>query len=158
MAEIHLICGFMGFGKTTYAKKLAVELPALRFTPDEIMLARYGRTPDDFQAQYKDVDDYIRAETAKAIEQGQNVILDYGFWSKSGRQEYNTWAKTLTPDVYFHALECDIAVAKQRILNRTADNPNELFIDENCFNDRLKRYEPLSEDEGLTIITPHITI
>lgn len=30
MAEIHLICGFMVFGKTTYAKILEQKLPAVR--------------------------------------------------------------------------------------------------------------------------------
>lgn len=34
-ATIHLICGFMGFGKTTYAKKLAQRENAFRLTPDE---------------------------------------------------------------------------------------------------------------------------
>jgi len=36
-ATIHLICGFMGFGKTTYAKKLAQREKAVRMTPDEWM-------------------------------------------------------------------------------------------------------------------------
>jgi len=38
MAEIHLICGFIGFGKTTLAKQLEKDLPAIRFTHDEFML------------------------------------------------------------------------------------------------------------------------
>lgn len=50
---IHLICGFIGFGKTTYAKRLEQELPAVRFTHDEIMCARYGRSPEDFPEKYK---------------------------------------------------------------------------------------------------------
>ena len=98
--QIILLCGFLGFGKTTYAQKLASELPAILFTHDEIMKERFGRNPDDFAAKYKIVDDYIRAQTKQAVQQGQNVILDYGFWSKAKRREYYQWAKSLTSDVF----------------------------------------------------------
>lgn len=155
MAEIHLICGFMGFGKTTYAKMLEQTLPAIRFTHDEIMLQRYGRTPDNFPEQYKLVDDFIRQETIKLIKAGKNVILDYGFWSKAKRKEYYQWAKNLTPEVYFHAVICDVEEARKRVLNRTADNPNALFIDEACFNARLLQYEPLTREEGYPITFYH---
>lgn len=79
---IHLICGFIGFGKTTYAKRLEQELPAVRFTHDEIMCARYGRSPEDFPEKYKLTDKEIRRDAAAEISRGHNVILDYGFWSK----------------------------------------------------------------------------
>ncbi len=152
MAAIHLICGFIGFGKTTYAKKLAQELPAIRFTHDEIMVERYGRAPDDFQAKYKLVDDYIRQEAEKNIRQGKNVILDYGFWSKEKRRHYYQWAQNFTPEVYFHALICDMETAKRRVLERTFQNSKELFIDENCFNTCLLQFEPLTKEEGYPVI------
>jgi len=37
MATIHLMHGFGGFGKTTIAKKLAKDLPAVRLTNDEFI-------------------------------------------------------------------------------------------------------------------------
>ncbi len=151
-AGIYLICGFLGFGKTTFAKKLEQELPAIRFTHDEIMLARYGRTPDNFQEKYKEVDDFIRQKTSQAIKNGKNVILDYGFWSKAKRAEYYNWAKTLTSNVCFYALLCDLDVARRRVIERTKNNPNELFIDENCFNELLQQYEPLIKEEGYPVV------
>ena len=58
MTTIHLICGFMGFGKTTLAKKLAEETGAVRLTPDEIMAERYGRNlPEpEFRQKWKEID------------------------------------------------------------------------------------------------------
>lgn len=144
---IHLICGFLGFGKTTFAKELEQSLPAVRFTHDEIMLQRYGRTPDNFKEKYIKVDDFIRKKTAIQISKGANVILDYGFWTKENRREYYRWAQTLTPNVQFHALICDINTAKKRIIKRTQNNPDELFIDENCFNRFLTQYEPITTGE-----------
>lgn len=158
MTEIHLICGFMGFGKTTYAKKLEQTLPAIRFTHDEIMQQRYGRTPDNFHEQYKLVDDFIRQETSKLIETGKNVILDYGFWNKDIRKQYYEWAKSLTPNVFFHAVTCDIETAKTRVLARTSENKDALYIDENCFDSRLSQYEPLTEEEGYPVTFYHSEI
>ena len=154
-SEIHLIHGFMGFGKTTLAKQLEISLPAVRFTHDEIMFARHGRTPDNFTKCYEEVTQYIKNETIKEIAKGNNVILDFGFWDKQTRQEFYIWAKKLTYKVYFHALVCDIDIAKSRVLTRTKNNPDELYIDESCFNDRLKKFTPLSDDEGLKTIYHH---
>ena len=152
MSEIHLIHGFIGFGKTTLAKKLEKSLPAIRFTHDEIMLSKYGRNPNDFEIKYNLVDDFIRQQTIKAIAQKQNVILDYGFWNKKSRKEIFAWSKKLTNDVFFHTIICDIEIAKLRTIKRTQNNKNELFIDENCFNERLKLFEPLTNDEPYPII------
>ena len=151
-AEIHLIHGFMGFGKTTLAKQLEKSLPAIRFTHDEIMLNRHGRTPDNFAKCCEEVTQYIKLETQKEITNGNNVILDFGFWEVETRREFYDWAKTLTDKIYFHAIICDIKIAKARVLNRTKTNPDELYIDEGCFNDRLKKFTPLSENEGYETI------
>ena len=152
MPTIHLMHGYMGFGKTTLAKQLEKTLPAIRFTHDELMVQRYGRTPNDFETKFKKVDTYIRAQTAKEIHRGNNVILDYGFWDKQSRKEYYTWAKTLTDNVVFHAFECDMTTAKNRVLNRTATDTNELNVDENIFNQFLYRYTPLTAEEGYPVI------
>lgn len=67
MPTIHLMTGFIGFGKTTIAKELEQNIPAVRFTHDEIMFERYGRAPDNFSEKYKLVDEFIRAQAAENI-------------------------------------------------------------------------------------------
>ena len=78
--------------------------------------------------------------------------MDYGFWEKETRKKVQKKALKLTENVLWHQLICDINVAKQRVLKRTQENPKELFIDESCFNERLKRYEPITEDEHLNVV------
>lgn len=151
MSTIHLIHGFMGFGKTTLSKKLAKKYNAKHFAVDQVMFKKYGRNPKDFNRAYQECDDYIWKETARLVRAGQDVILDYGFWDKDTRKKVQEKALKLTPNVLWHQLICDINVAKQRVLKRTRENPNELFIDENCFNDRFSRYQPITDDEGLNV-------
>ena len=44
---MHLLCGLLGAGKTTYAKQLATDVGGVRFTLDEWMLRLYGLRHDD---------------------------------------------------------------------------------------------------------------
>jgi len=152
MATIHLMVGFIGFGKTTFAKQLAQELSAVRLTHDEIMVKRYGRNPDDFATKYQLVDNDIRKEASKYIKENTDVIMDYGFWTHAKREEYYTWAKTLTDDIIFHVIECDIKEAKRRILKRTKSDNKELVIDENAFDTLLKQYEPWNDTDNYPVV------
>ena len=149
---IHLIVGFIGAGKTTMAKCLADKIMAERFTHDEIMVEKYGRNPDDFETKYKIVDAFIREEAAKYIQAGKDVILDYGFWSHKGRNEYYQWAKSLTDHVVFHVVNCDLKIAKSRALNRTQNDDEALFIDENAFDKFLAMYEPWSLEDNYPVV------
>jgi len=45
MATAHLIDGFLGAGKTTFARQLERDLPGIRFTHDEWMARLYGDDP-----------------------------------------------------------------------------------------------------------------
>jgi predicted kinase len=45
MAKAHLIHGYLGAGKTTFARRLEQELRAIRFTHDEWMSRLYGDDP-----------------------------------------------------------------------------------------------------------------
>ena len=152
MATIHLMVGFMGFGKTTIAQELEQKYAAVRLTHDELMVKRYGRNPKDFQTKYNIIDKEIRSKTAELIKEGQSVILDYGFWTHEKREEYDTWAKTLTDDVVFHVVCCDINVAKQRILERTKNDFDSLEIDENTFDVLAKQYEPWNYQDDYPVI------
>ena len=49
MSTAHLIHGYIGAGKTTLARTLERELPAIRFTPDEEVARRYGENERSFR-------------------------------------------------------------------------------------------------------------
>lgn len=158
MATIHLMVGFIGFGKTTIAKTLEKNLKAVRFTHDEFMRSRYGRNPDDFQSKYITIDNEIRQNTKQIIKNGQDVILDYGFWTSVKRKEYYEWAKSLTDSVIFHNVYCDMNIAKQRIMERSQTDISALLIDENTFDMLAKQYEPWNALDNYPVILHNFPI
>lgn len=138
------MCGFIGFGKTTIAKELASELPAICLTHDDFMVKLYGRNMPyaDFHFNYDKVDDVLWNLAAQIIRCGVDVIMDYGFWSHQARDNAYSKARQITDDVIFHVVQCDMNIAKQRILARSAQNQNELYIREDEFDTLSEQYEP----------------
>lgn len=154
MATIHLMVGFMGFGKTTIAKQLEKEVHAVRLTHDEFMVKLYGRNMPyaEFHPNYDKVDAVLWYLAEKIIATGTDVIMDYGFWSHDARSNAYQKAKKLTNDVVFHVIDCDMTLAKERILRRSEDNPDELYIREDEFNTLVKQYEPWNYMDDYPVI------
>ena len=154
MAAIHLMCGFIGMGKTTVARKLAVQLPAVLLSHDEVMRTFFGRNPPaaEFQKDYEIADGFIWSLAEKIVSAGGSVIFDHGFWTKEQRKAAAERAKVFCENVHFHCVECDIETAKKRVLERTQNDKDALFIDEACFDSKLSAYEPPSPEEGFDMI------
>lgn len=143
MSVIHLMVGFIGFGKTTIARQIEEKIPAIRLTHDEFMVRLFGRhmPNDEFRADYEKVDNMLWDLAEKIIKSGTDVIMDYGFWSHKDREKAYLRAKKITDKVIFHNVCCDMNMAKQRVLQRSEKQQNELFIKENEFDVLAKQYE-----------------
>lgn len=154
MAKIHLMVGFMGFGKTTISLKLAEEYKAIRLCHDEVMVEMVGRNlpESEFRQKWKIVDEILWKSAADNIAAGHDVIMDYGFWSAENRKLAFERAKTFCSEIIFHQVDCDIKTAKQRVLKRTAQDESQLLIDENCFDIFAKQYQAISPQEGYVVI------
>ena len=159
MATIHLMCGFIGFGKTTIAKQLEKTLPAVRLTHDEFMVQLYGRNMpyEDFHPNYDKVDDLLWNLADKIIGAGTDVIMDYGFWDHKNRDKAYEKAKKISDNVVFHNICCDISVAKSRTMQRSANDQNELYIREDEFDALLQQYEPWSSADKYPVVLYNTT-
>ncbi|MBQ9035350.1 MAG: AAA family ATPase [Alphaproteobacteria bacterium] len=160
MATIHLMVGFMGFGKTTLAKQLAEKIPAVRLTHDEFMVKLYRRNMpyDEFHPNYDKVDKVLWNLAEKIIKTGTDVIMDYGFWSHSDRENAYQKAKKITDNVLFHYVYCDMFLAKERILARSAQNSDELYIREDEFDTLAQKYEPWNYHDDYPVIVHNLPI
>ena len=90
MGKVILICGKIGSGKTTYARKLAKKQNAVMIGQDEIILGLFGANfhmdnPPLFRQHSDWVQEYVKRKSAEIAKAGAMVICDNGFWSYGER-------------------------------------------------------------------------
>lgn len=80
MTTLHLMVGLPCSGKTTLAKKLEQELPALRLNLDEWHIRLFGQDAEEpeHDARHSLIENLLWNVAGRALELGTNVILDYG--------------------------------------------------------------------------------
>ena len=153
MPTAHLICGFIGSGKTTFACALEADRNAVRFTHDEWMVRLHGHNPpaDKFQEYYKQVSDLIWADALAALTQGQDVILDFGFWKKADRDDARN--KLAGYDHELYLVVCDEETAWSRIEARNKNlGAGHLLIERNTFDSLKQTVDRFTEDEDFIIV------
>src|SRR5271165_4835588 len=114
-----LICGLPGAGKTTLARRLAEEIPALRLTGDEWMAHLGFDLHDEAARDRVEVLFWQLAQQALAL--GQSVVLESGFWLRSDRDEKRLRARALGASVELHYLDVPMDERWRRIEARNAE-------------------------------------
>ena len=146
MPTLHLMVGLPCAGKTTLAKKLADELPAMRLTPDEWMARVVGDGYDE--AKRAIVEAMLWDIAAQGLRLGINVVLDFGFWSCVEREDYRARAAQLEADTKVHFLDVSREELLQRLQSRNAALPSDTFhIEPADLESWWDLFEPPTSDE-----------
>jgi predicted kinase len=144
-----LLHGYLGVGKTTLARRLEAEHAAIRFTHDEWMRSLYGNDPP--QAVFADyagrVSGLIEVTWTRCLELGLNVVLDFGFWSRSERDRTRALVAGLGGECRLYRLTCPDEIARRRIERRNHNLDGSLFIAPATYEALKARFEPLGPDE-----------
>ena len=152
----HLICGFIGSGKTTFSKKLEKETGALRFTKDEWMIRIFGKNPqkiEDFDEYDENVKQLCLDAALDCLKAGNNIIFDDGLWVKSDRKLVAEKVKQSGGNPQFYYIKCSDETMKKRTLKRSNKPTNEAFyIDEAMFDSYKKYFEEFGLDEECIVI------
>ena len=119
MAKVFLICGKICSGKSTYAKQLQVADQSVILSVDEIMLAVFGLYAGEKHDEYAaNVRHYLFQKSLEVIQAGVDVILDWGFWTKAGRNEAKAFYRSRNIEYELHYLDLGDEVWKARINQR----------------------------------------
>jgi predicted kinase len=157
----HIVIGFIGSGKTTFARKLEKETGAVRFTKDEWMVKVFGNTPpkDKFAEYDNKMTSLARDMALRCLKAGMDVIIDEGFWEREKRDEIRERVKKAGATTKLYYLDVPYEVMKARTLKRTENPPIDSFtIDEEAFNHYWQFFQPPGKDEEFEEVNTNETI
>ena len=146
MPTLFLICGLPGAGKTTLAKTLEETQHALRLTPDEWMAKIVG---DGFDEEKRSAVEAIMWEIGqRCLSLGVNVILDFGFWSRTERDDYRARAKKIGAQTELFYLNVPLEEILRRLNARNKTAPENTFqVTEDQLRLWSSMFEAPTEDE-----------
>jgi predicted kinase len=151
----HIVIGFIGSGKTTFARQLERETGAIRFTKDEWMVRLFGNAPpkDRFEDYDKQMASLATDMALKCLAAGVDVIIDEGFWVKGQREEIRDRVKNVGAVPKFYYLDVPFEIMKARTLKRS-ENPDldSYIIDEESFNHYWQFFQPPGNEEEFELV------
>lgn len=152
----YIICGFIGAGKTTFARKLEKETGAIRITKDEWMVKIFGNkiTLDNKFAEYdKSVTRLAKDVAFQILKSGGDVIIDEGFWSKSQRVDIKQKIAQLGAKPILYYVESSVERMRERVVDRSKTTTEDSFeISREMFDSYLKFWEPPTDDEEFILV------
>jgi predicted kinase len=113
-----LLCGLPASGKSTLARELAESYGAVRLNLDEWELA-LGISPFDVEFQVK-LEAEFSTLTQRLIALGTSVILEWGFWARSERDEKRELGRSLDAAVELRFLDVPYDELVGRVVDRHA--------------------------------------
>ena len=138
-----LLCGLPASGKTTLAREIADAYGAVRLNPDEWELA-LGIDPFDAEFQVKLEAEFSRL-TERLITLGTSVILEWGFWARSERDEKRDLGRSLGAAVELRFLDVPDDELMRRVADRHAKGG--LAITASHMEEYRGTFQPPTDDE-----------
>ena len=147
MGRVIFMCGPSGSGKTTFAQGLEAQ-GMTRLSFDVVMWERGISTVPLPQDLRDEIESELRARLLALVEAGQDVVLDFSFWSRQMRADYRRLlAPTgVVPETIY--LDTDRSTVLERIRARRGEHADDFELTEELAALYFDHFEPPTTDEG----------
>jgi predicted kinase len=154
MATIHFMHGFIGYGKSTFARKLAEKLGCKRISMDDVYAELHnGRTAINLsQEERAELLEITWGRIADEVRAGRDVIFDSGAWTRKNRDSNRARAKALGAQHKHYSIECTPEIAWERVLKRNAEKSIENMYPKSHFDEKFQFFQPMQDDEEFELI------
>ena len=122
MAKVFILCGKICSGKSTYSQKLRKDKKAVILSVDDITLTLLGQNGGDTLDVYVEkLEQYFFQKSVEIVETGINVVLDWGFWTKSERDFAKQFYGSRGIEYEFHYISINDEEWYRRLDKRNKD-------------------------------------
>ena len=136
---VHLICGQICSGKSTYARRLAGEKNAVILSSDDLTAV----LPCDHDLSYPIVRNFMVKKALEIAHRGTDVILDWGFWHSSDRAEITETVRESGLDCKWYYMQASRETINAHAAKRNAaPGPGEFYADDGLLQKCAAQFEP----------------
>lgn len=153
MAKVILICGKICSGKSYYARTLKDENNAVILSTDECTYDLIENEQGDFYNVFaQKVNLYLRKKAVEICHAGANVILDWGFWTKTNRTEISAYLAENHVNYEWHYIDVSDDVWEQNIKERNqrvkeGNGGSDFYVDDGLRQKVISLFEIPSPSE-----------
>lgn len=152
----YVICGYIGAGKTTFARKLEKETGVIRITKDEWVIRIFGNhitSDENFEEYDQKITELATDIALKILKAGHDVIIDEGFWNRAHRDQIKEKVISVGAKPILYYVECPVEKMRERVTNRSNAPPKDSFeISGEMFDSYLKNWHAPDKNEDVIVI------
>lgn len=149
MNTLYLICGLLGSGKTTLAKKIAEEKKAFHLSEDDFMEILFNTYYGDEKREA--VAKLQRNLAQKLLAQGLDVVMDAGFWGIPERDLLSEVAKNAKAKMELHYMNTSFEILEQRIIARNQNLESQYQTPLTEFENWKKSFQVPQKEENAIV-------
>ena len=152
MAKVFILCGKICSGKSTYSQKLRKDKKAVILSVDDITLTLLGQNGGDTLDVYVEkLEQYFFQKSVEIVETGINVVLDWGFWTKTERDFAKQFYGSRGIEYEFHYISINDEEWCRRLDKRNNDvlekKSDAYYVDEGLAEKFKSIFEIPAKDE-----------
>jgi len=151
-ADVVMMCGVSGAGKTTVARRLERQ-GYVRLSADHIVYDRYGLDYQLMSAElqhriYMEAMDSITDSLTRLIEAGRRVVIDASMCKRARRRAVASICRAHGAGCLTVYLTADVDTLRQRLRQRLGSGPDDLKVTRQQLDSFLANFEQPGEDEN----------